>query len=416
MKTIKSNILVFVLLVVFQVGSFAQNSIARQEAIRLIQEGDANLRLGGWNPALISYTNAIETDPEYAAAYIKRGQLYERIFRAKEAAMDYDKAIKLNPLIDIYYDQRARLKMLSFDYYGALDDITQAININNSNRDYLKYQIDGFISLGRYEEALKNLDSANLETTDNEFSYQRKALIHILNDDIQLAEKMINKAFAINSSDYLTLDILGVISLRKQDYNGAISWFNEAIVADPNQYMSYYNRSICYRLLGEIELALNDIDESIKINNEQQEAFFKRALIKKEQGNLKGSIVDYGSAIEIDSIYVDAIYNRSIAYKILGDYKNASEDIDFLIEIGEEKPEYWNMKGNLLVLHGDMEEALKAYASAISLNYDYSEAHYNKGIANLLLNRPIRACDDFQKSISLGNQKAEEIVLHFCGY
>ncbi|MFK8037310.1 MAG: tetratricopeptide repeat protein [Crocinitomicaceae bacterium] len=397
-------------------SSKAQNSIGRQEAIQLIQEGDSFLQFGMWDRALISYSNAIETDREYAEAYMKRGQLYERILRTQEAAIDYNTAIQLNPLIDIYYDQRARLKMLSFDYYGALEDITKAIEINTSNHNYLKYQVDGFISLGMYEEALGNLDSISADEGYELYSFQRKALIHLLNDDIALAESTINKALEIDNKAYLTLDLIGLISLKKEDYQGAISWFNQAIAIDPSQYVSFYNRGICYRFLGETELALKDINQSITLNNQQRDAFFKRALIKKEQGNFEGAISDYESAISIDSSYADAIYNRSFTYKILGDYLSAEKDIDLLINDTQDKPEYWNMKGNLLVLHGDIEEAITFYNEAISINYEYSEAYYNRGIANLLLNHTIQACQDFHRSVDLGNPKAEAVILNFCGY
>ena len=390
--------------------------MARKAAIQLIQEGDALLQFGFWDRALISYSNAIETDRDYAEAYMKRGQLYERILRTNEAAMDYNMAISLNPSIDIYYDQRARLRTLAFDYYGALEDINEAIEINASNYNYLKFQVDNFISIGRYEEALENLDSIEFGDNYNQYTFQRKALIYILNDEIVLAESMINEAYELEKEAYLTLDLMGLINLKKENYEGAINWFNHAIAVDSTQYVSYYNRGICYRLLGQTDLALKDINKSLELNNQQQNAFFKRALIKKEKGDLKGAISDYGAAIAIDSSYVDAIYNRSFAYKVLGDYLNAEKDIDVLIEGSTDRPEYWNMKGNLLVLHGSIKESIKYYNEAISIDIAYSDGYYNRGIAYLLLNNTISACHDFRRSIDLGDDRAEQIIANFCGY
>ncbi|MFK8043897.1 MAG: tetratricopeptide repeat protein [Crocinitomicaceae bacterium] len=418
-KIMRLNVFRFLVILCFVMiatQSLAQNSIARQKAISLVSEGDNHLRLGGWQNALISYTNAIQTDPEYAVAYMKRGQLNERILRTNEAERDYNQAIYLNPLIDIFYDQRARLRILSFDYYGAVEDITMAINMNGNNVNYLKHQVDGFIAAGMYERALENLDSGEFSSSDLVYKLQRKGLVHLLNGDIPLAEKQVEEAYELDQTNYLTLDLLGLILLSKEDYTTALVWFNEAIASDSTQSISFYNRGVCYRFLDETDLALQDMNKSIELNNQQQAAFFKRALIRKEQGDLQGSIVDYKEAISLDSAYEDAIYNRSFTYKILGDFLNAEKDIDYLINTSENRPEYWNMKGNLQVLHGDIEGSLDSYNTAISLKYDYSDAFYNRGIAYLLLNRTTRACGDFQQSVDMGNSKAEEIILNFCGF
>jgi tetratricopeptide (TPR) repeat protein len=416
MRTILKYIFTILIICLIQSNIFAQNFTAREEAFSLVQQGDGELQLGQWSQALMSYTNAIETDPEYAEAYMKRGQLNEQLMRNQEAMSDYNMAIQLNPMIDIYYNQRARVRVLSFDYYGAFQDITTAIDINSSNTDYLKHQVDGYISLGRYEDALTRLDSIQLDSPDSLYYWQRKTVIYMLNDNLVLGEKTAFKALEIDDTEYLTLDLIGVFKLKNKDYIDAIKWFDKAIIANPSQYVSYYNRGICYRLLGESELALKDINTSIELNNNQQLAYFKRALIKKEKGDYKGSIYDYNKAISLDSNYSEAIYNRSFTYKIRGDYFSAQEDIEELIDDNESRPEYWNMKGNLQVLHGDMQGAVLSFNIAISYDSDYSEAYYNRGVAKLLLNQTIPACEDFQTSIDLGNKKAEEIVLHFCGY
>ena len=416
MKGNVRHILTIFFICAFFSSSIAQTFSSREASIQLVKKGDNELQFGLWHEALISYTNAIETDPEYAEAYMKRGQLNESVSRNQEAISDYNMAIRLNPVIDIYYNQRARLRILSFDYYGALEDITMAVDMNTSNSNYFKYQIDGFITLGMYEKALNNLDSINLNEKDSLYVLQRKTLIYILNNDISLAEKSANLALIINDKSYLTIDLLGLISLKQEDYEDAIVWFNQAIGLDSSQYLSYYNRGICYRFLGKNELAMDDINKSIALNNQEQNSFFKRALLKKENGDIEGSISDYDAAIALDSSYLEAIYNRSFAYKIMGDYLSAEQDIDLLIKENENRPEYWNMKGNLQVLHGDISEAILSYNFAVNYDHNYSDAYYNRGIAKLLLSQGTSACEDFQESADLGNDKAKQIMLHFCGY
>lgn len=406
------TILIYILLVAL--SSFGQTS-ARLKAIEYIQEGDMYLQNRDWEQAIFSYTNAIQADITFAEAYMKRGQLYERTTHTQEAMLDYNMAIQLNPFIDIYYNQRARIRVLSFDYYGAMNDINTALELNPSNHDYMRHQIDGLISIGLYEQALQQLDS--LEPTQQDFDHflQRKALVYLLNEDLISAEKMIEQAYEYNDSSFLTLDLYGLIYLKKQAYYDAIQWFNKAIAIDSSQYVSFYNRGIAYRYMGEEEQALSDINKAISLNINNQYAYFNRALIKKEQGDFSGAISDYDSAIEIDPTYSQAIYNRSFTYKILGDYTNASRDIDFIIDLPDSRPEYWNMKGNLLILHGDPREAILCFDQAISYDMNYAEAYYNRGIANLLAHRPLHGCEDFERSNALGYTRANVIFSNFCG-
>lgn len=392
------------------------NTSARLNAIAFIQEGDMHLQNRDWEAALFAYTNAIQADVTFAEAYMKRGQLYERTTHTQEAMNDYNMAIKLNPFIDVYYDQRARIRMLSFDYYGAVDDITKAIHINGENADYLKNQVEGFITLGRYEEALQNLDSLNQTDKEKLFVAQRKALIFLLNDDLNSAKYAVEDAYAMDDSAYLTLDLYGLIALKEKRYEEALKWFNQALEIDSTQYVSYYNRGIAYRNLGDNERALADIDKAIALNNENQKIYYKRALIRKETGDLEGAIDDYDSAIEIDPNYKAAIYNRAFTHKILGDYTSAQEDIEYIIDLPNDRPEYWNMKGNLMILHGDIRNAIPCFDRAISFDIEYAEAYYNRGIANLLFNRPVQACEDLTRSIELGFENAEVVLKNFCGH
>lgn len=396
--------------------SFGQTGTARQRAIRLLEEGDAFLQMRNWEEALHSYTNAIQADNTFAQAYMKRGQLYEKTTHHQEAMADYDMAIKLNPYIDIYFDQRARVRILSFDYYGAMDDINKAIQLNPDNEQYLKQRVDNYIAMGLYENALAEIDSVYEEDQDQLYFLQRKALVYLLNDDLANADKTAQEAFFLNDSAYVTLDLLGLIELKKERYQEAIDWFDRAIEVNPEGFAAWYNKGISLRFLGEKDAALEAISKALDINSNIQEAYFKRALIRKEQGDLEGAVDDYSEAIEINPDYEKAIYNRAFTYKLLGNYMEAEDDLNDLKDGLDAEPEFWNLRGNIQVLQGDFSQAIRYYDKAISFDMEYAEAFYNRGIAKLLLNQHEMACEDFEYSINLNYDRAELIYDSFCGF
>ena len=62
---------------------------------------------------------------------------------------------------------------------------------------------------------------------------------------------------------YISNDILGMAYLIEEDYFLAKNYFDLSIDLDSSQYISYYNRSICHRLMGNEEASLADINTAI---------------------------------------------------------------------------------------------------------------------------------------------------------
>lgn len=67
------------------------------------------------------------------------------------------------------------------------------------------------------------------------------------------------------------------------------------------------------------------------------------------------------------------------------------------------------------MLYGDYFDAISSYDAAIRENPDYSEAFFNRGLAYVLIYANDRACEDFERTRSLGFEDAGEMGLKFCG-
>lgn len=90
------------------------------------------------NQKIRFYTNAIKLDPEYADAYIDRGNAYNNLGQYDEAIQDYNKAIKFYPEYAAAYCSRG------FAYYNlgqndqAIQDFNKAIKLDpKSEATYL---------------------------------------------------------------------------------------------------------------------------------------------------------------------------------------------------------------------------------------------------------------------------------------
>lgn len=389
--------------------SFSQTSF-RIQAVDLVKEGDLYLSQGDWDKALFAYTNAIQVDVTYAEAYMKRGRLYEMTTHTTEASLDYYQAMLLNPYVDIYYNDKTLLKLIQSNYYGAYNDITKKIELNPESDEFAENQYDLFVQLDLYHDYFG--DSINqLQVTD-----LHKIILTTLDaGDLSDASILVDSALAINSQDYVAIDFLGVIRLLESDLEGAELSFNKALEINDRYFPSYYHRAVTYRYLGDKEKAKEDINMALEIHD-SEDAYFKRALLNKEDGDLDEALKDYNQAISMDEDFDRAVYNRAFTNKILGNYEAALTDIDELIKEDPTNHELYDLKGSVHMLYGNLDEALVCLNQSISYDNTCASCYYHRGLTYILLQIPIKGCEDLQRSLDLDLPAASVIFDNFCGF
>lgn len=402
------QLLIWIVLTAACVSVTAQTS-ARRQSIDHILEGDNFLRMGNWEYALNAYNNAVISDPQYGDAYMKRALVYEKLGRSRESQSDYQTAISLNPYSVFIFDKRNIGNLVSSDFKGEIpeDDI--------SDFERERY-VDEFISKGYYENALIALDSLLNAGYNHLFELERKAIVLYLTGDIGGTKMVLDSIQQQFQDSYVGKDLMGLVSLKENKMEDAIRVFSEAIRIQPNNQVTYFNRSLAYRLNGQLKEAAADMNTAFKIGVSSAEAFFFRALLKKDSGDISGALDDYNKAIDANPEYADAIYNRAYTLKLLGDYSSALENANEVIELDAETAEHWNLKGNIHFMFGEYREAIDCYSRAIGIRSDYAEAYYNRGITYLMLFVPLKGCEDLERSKDLGYHSAWEKSDAFCGY
>ncbi|KAI1319981.1 Tetratricopeptide repeat protein 36 [Mortierella claussenii] len=88
-----------------------------------------------------------------------------------------------------------------------------------------------------------------------------------------------------------------VLLAEKDDINGAIAKFTEAIELCPTYASGYNNRAQAYRIQDNTAAALQDLDKAIEHGSGQtailKQAYTQRGIIKKLKGDKDGAQVDF---------------------------------------------------------------------------------------------------------------------------
>jgi tetratricopeptide (TPR) repeat protein len=166
------------------------------------------------------------------------------------------------------------------------------------------------------------------------------------------------------------------------------------------------------------------------------------------QGQFQEAVAEYSEELKYAPNEVRLLYHRGRAYEEMGDFENAKSDFEAalvsepnnfqvllsLANIHHNKKNFTNallfsnraadvpgapamasfMKARALHQLGKTKEALKAYGNAITLDRDFAQAYYNRGLLKIGLKNVKGACEDFQLSTGLEYPGAEEAFKKYC--
>jgi len=110
------------------------------EAAALLESGKAFLGRGDYDGAIGEFTEALNIDPNYAAAYGDRGDAYVDKAEYTLAIADYDEAIRLYPTEAIVYFGRAVAYYNLGEYRRAIADYDESIKLDPKYRLAFSYR------------------------------------------------------------------------------------------------------------------------------------------------------------------------------------------------------------------------------------------------------------------------------------
>lgn len=164
-------------------------------------------------------------------------------------------------------------------------------------------------------------------------------------------------------------------------YREAIEIYSEFIQYNPHNMKALYNRGRSYEELGETDKALSDFTKVLDLDESHVQANISMAMNEYFRNK------DFVSA----KIYCDRALDKTGANKLV-----------------------LTLRGKSKQKMGNLEEALKDYNAALSVDSEYAEAYFARGSLFFVQKRNSRACIDFVKAARLGLDEAKNAVKNYC--
>lgn len=119
----------------------------------------------------------------------------------------------------------------------------------------------------------------------------------------------------------------------------------------------------------------------VEVSPDSEYGFFCKGWFKTEKGEYEDAITFYSNAVKLNNEFWQAYYLRGNTYGVLNDYSNALSDLN----------------------------------KALELNPNYGDGYFVRGATYIMgLGNKEKGCEDWQKALSLGYEKAGEYIAKFC--
>jgi tetratricopeptide (TPR) repeat protein len=258
--------------------------------------------------AALTELSHIPVDQQKGDFFLLRAQLLDALGKPEEAAAALNRGFETSPTrADLYF--QAALFLVKHgqarqmvDMLGRADRIvpddpklmlTRAIGFemlreheqalallsqleSRSPTWYLPYEIQGIILTIRIRptEAKPVLETAIALGADDAEAYFYLALatINANTEDVEAAQKAIQKALALDPKDPFTQSLAGRIAYLEKDYPSALQHLNAALVQWPDMIEAHETLSATYRALGEKDKSVEELKAVLRIKQQNPTA------------------------------------------------------------------------------------------------------------------------------------------------
>jgi tetratricopeptide (TPR) repeat protein len=196
--------------------------------------------------------------------------------------------------------------------------------------------------------------------------------------------RQLNRALAtvvVNPVDASKLDFSLFAQSREAQLALAIEDFTRAAELDPGFSAAFRNRGLAYAESEDYGSAFRDYDKAIALDMKDPVAYFYRGTAHGRMQDFNRALVDLDRAIQFDPTLVEAFNARGAVLTIVGDLEGALEDFDRALTLDPRNYDAYNLRGVVHTRLGDTRNAMYDFQRAVDIDQTRPEAYDNRALA-----------------------------------
>ncbi|MBV9458472.1 MAG: caspase family protein, partial [Bradyrhizobium sp.] len=163
----------------------------------------------------------------------------------------------------------------------------------------------------------------------------------------------------------------GAVFLKNQEYDRALSDFDQAIGLKPSSPFSplwYGNRAELFVATGDFDRALADYGKSIERDSSSWYGYVNRALVYDFIGKDRLAALNCQNAIKLAPRAAGPYFCKAVVEVTAGDIDGARHDVELAIGIDPARSEFYSLRGLTSASKDELDEALQDYDHATQLD------------------------------------------------
>ncbi|MFI5676708.1 tetratricopeptide repeat protein [Streptomyces cellulosae] len=241
--------------------------------------------------------------PTRAEAHSVRGRELRQAKEYRQALVECDRAVALDPQSAKAYYGRGVTHALLGDHTAALTDLQRADELRPDTPWIILERGEALQALGRHEEAVTAFD---------------RVLVLEPTEDIAWADRAYSK------------HALG-------DDEGALADFSRALEIDTEYLWALVHRAEVLRAMGRLDEAFADLDRAVGIAPESAWIASERGDVYRMVGRYEEAVTELGRALSLIPDYASVLAGRGAALHELDRNEEALADLDRAVELA---PDY----------------------------------------------------------------------------
>jgi eukaryotic-like serine/threonine-protein kinase len=294
--------------------------------------------------AVILLDQAIKADPNYGKAEAELGSAY---FAKYNTAKDKSLITK---------SQQACSKAIDLGNAGAAGHVCLGVIDNGT---------------GKYEDAVKQFQSAVELDASNEEAYQGLATAYDRLGKTQDAENTYKKIIALRPNYWLGYNLLGAFYLRQAQYDDASKMFQKVVTTTPESFRGYANLGATLLYEAKYAEAIKPLEQALAIRS-TADTYSNLGTAYYYQHRFKESAQAYEKAVQLNDKDYSNWGNLGEAYSLDGERPRARSAFEKAISIAKKElainnrdPELLNELAKYSAMTGDRDNALAYLTQAV---------------------------------------------------
>ena len=290
---------------------------------------------GRWRSALQEMEDAVQRNPQDAAARKLLGRLYLRLLVGngrgpappdlqQRAVKEFEEIVQKNPKDVESYLILAQLYRAVQDSAKAEETLKKAVDLQPDSQEANTQLALFYVDIGDHRAAVKLLEKV---AAAGKPDAQLLATLAYANEqlrDYKAATNAYRQALALDPDNLAYRKALGQALLSSQQYDQALEQFEVAVEANPQDSESYVRLSQIYRSQRKYELARQNLAKAAELAPDNLEVQYNTVLLAESEGKFAEAIGSaekiLGSSVKADpSLYTpQEKANRGVFLEKLG--------------------------------------------------------------------------------------------------